>query len=69
MSIRAYKYRLYPNKKQQEKLQWTLDRCRELYNASLQDRTEPSVGRAPEKPLAQVWGSRHKIGVSFYAEQ
>jgi putative transposase len=38
--IRNYKYRLYPTKKQIEKLQWTLDRCRELYNAALQERRE-----------------------------
>src|SRR6266699_1325135 len=39
-SPKAYKYRLYPNKKQTEKLQWTLDRCRELYNAALQERRD-----------------------------
>ncbi|MFL5704273.1 MAG: RNA-guided endonuclease InsQ/TnpB family protein [Ktedonobacteraceae bacterium] len=39
-SLKAYKYRLYPNKKQAEKLQWTLDRARELYNAALQERRD-----------------------------
>src|SRR5712692_4558246 len=39
-TLRAYKYRLYPSKKQTEKLQWTLDRCRELYNAALQERRD-----------------------------
>jgi len=39
-TLRAYKYRLYPSKKQAEKLQWTLDRCRELYNAALQERRD-----------------------------
>ncbi|HKV58318.1 MAG TPA: transposase [Ktedonobacteraceae bacterium] len=38
--LRAYKYRLYPNKKQAEKLQWVLDRNRELYNAALQERRD-----------------------------
>ena len=38
--LRAYKYRLYPHKKQAEKLQWTLDRARELYNAALQERRD-----------------------------
>jgi putative transposase len=38
--IRSYKYRLYPNKAITEKLQWTLDRCRELYNAALQERKD-----------------------------
>ena len=38
--LKAYKYRLYPSRKQTEKLQWTLDRTRELYNAALQERKE-----------------------------
>ena len=48
--LKAYTYRLYPNKKQTEKLQWTLDRVRELYNASLQERRdayEMAVRRHP----------------------
>jgi putative transposase len=38
--LRAYKYRLYPTTKQREKLQGTLDRLRELYNAALQERRD-----------------------------
>jgi transposase len=30
---KAYKFRLYPTKKQEKVLFWTLTRCRELYNA------------------------------------
>jgi putative transposase len=37
---KAYKYRLYPTCKQTEQLQWTLDRCRELYNAALSERKD-----------------------------
>jgi putative transposase len=37
---KAYKFRLYPNKKQEEKLFWTLNRCRELYNAALSERKD-----------------------------
>lgn len=37
---KAYKYRVYPNNKQREKLHWTLDRTRELYNAALQERRD-----------------------------
>jgi len=33
MSKQAYTFRLYPTRKQVQALQWTLDRCRELYNA------------------------------------
>jgi len=39
-SLKAYKYRLYPKSAQAEKLQWTLDRARELYNAALQERRD-----------------------------
>jgi putative transposase len=38
--IKAFKYRIYPTHKQTATLQWTLDRCRELYNAALQERRE-----------------------------
>jgi putative transposase len=37
---KCYRYRLYPTKGQVEQLQWVLDRCRELYNAALQERRE-----------------------------
>ncbi len=40
MPIRMFKYRLYPNKVTAHKLQWTLDRCRELYNAALTERRD-----------------------------
>lgn len=38
--LKAYKFRIYPNKATANKLQWVLDRCRELYNAALQERKE-----------------------------
>jgi putative transposase len=37
---KAFKYRLYPTRKQAATLQFTLDRNRELYNASLEERKE-----------------------------
>jgi len=40
MSLKSSKYRLYPTRKQAEKLQLTLDRTRELYNAALQERRD-----------------------------
>ncbi len=40
MSKQAYTFRLYPARKQQGRLQWTLDRARELYNAALQERKD-----------------------------
>ena len=40
MSKQAYKFRLYPTRKQEATLTWTLDRARELYNAALQERRD-----------------------------
>ncbi len=37
---KSSKYRLSPTRKQEQALQWTLDRCRELYNAALQERRD-----------------------------
>src|SRR5438128_3186135 len=34
---KAYKFRLYPTRKQIATLEWTLRRCKELYNAALQE--------------------------------
>lgn len=36
----TYKYRLYPNKEQSQKLETTLDICRFLYNSALEERKE-----------------------------
>lgn len=38
--LKAYKYRFYPTKKQAMRLQEVFDRCRELYNAALQERRD-----------------------------
>ena len=40
MPMKTFKYRLYPTKKQAEKLEWALIRCCELYNAALQEPRE-----------------------------
>ncbi len=40
MALKAFKYRLYPNKETTSKLYWTLARCRELYNAALSERKD-----------------------------
>ncbi len=47
---RAYKYRLYPTKKQHATLQWTLDRARELYNAALQERRDAYTSKVKRHP-------------------
>jgi putative transposase len=41
MSRLTYKFRLVPTREQVECLEWTLARCRELYNAALQERRDP----------------------------
>jgi putative transposase len=40
VTLRAYKYRLYPNKTTEKKLHFVLSRCRELYNAALSERKD-----------------------------
>jgi putative transposase len=40
MFKRTYKYRLYPTAEQAKTLDWQLARCRELYNAALQERRD-----------------------------
>lgn len=40
MGIKAYKYRLSANTGTTQRLQWVLDRCRELYNAALTERRD-----------------------------
>jgi putative transposase len=37
---KAFKYRIYMNKATEKTLLWTLDRCREVYNAGLQERRD-----------------------------
>ena len=38
MAKKTFKYRLYPTRREQTRLQDTLDVCRELYNSLLHDR-------------------------------
>ena len=40
LTRKAFKYRLYPTHAQERALLWTLTRCRELYNAALQERRD-----------------------------
>jgi len=40
LRCKAYKFRLSPTKKQVGKLEWMLRRCKELYNAALQERRD-----------------------------
>jgi len=40
---RTYKFRLYPSKKQEEKLLWTLEKCRNVYNTLLTELNNQKV--------------------------
>ena len=48
--IKAFKYRLYPNKTTEKKLTWVLDRCRELYNACVQERRDAYTLKVKQHP-------------------
>ena len=73
MSIKAFKYRLSANKATTEKLQWVLDRARELYNAALTERRdayEMHVKRHPgyydEKTRKQL---TRELTVDYYGQK
>lgn len=67
--MKALKYRLYPTKAQVEKLEWTLSRCCELYNAALQERKE-SWNACKKHPnfYDPAWYSQHakEYRVTYY---
>lgn len=48
--MKSYKYRLYPTVKQAHMLQGTLDHCREIYNAALQERRDAYEMRVRRHP-------------------
>jgi len=52
---KSFKFRIYPTKSQVEKLEMTLDLCRELYNAALQERRD-------------AW-KLNRISVSYFDQQ
>src|SRR5256886_8385317 len=54
MARKTFKFRLYPNRQQLEKLTATLDVCRELYNAGLQERIEAWKNRTPVRCYDQI---------------
>ena len=54
MARKTFKFRLYPNREQRNKLTATLDVCRELYNAGLQERIEAWKNRTPVRCCDQI---------------
>jgi putative transposase len=58
---KAFMYRLYATDKQAEQLTWILDRCRELYNAALQERRD--AYRMAHKTISYYEQKRELPGV------
>lgn len=67
---KTYKYRLYPNKKQTQKLKWTLDTCRILYNSCLIDRkrTYEKTGKGLTRTNQQETLKADKEKVAYLTE-
>lgn len=72
MSRKTFKFRLYPNRCQRDRLAATLDVCRELYNAALQERSESykSTGKGTtfntqSKQLPELKKLRPDVGRVF----
>jgi IS605 OrfB family transposase len=72
---KTYKYRLYPTHKQIERLTFTLDCCRELYNAALQERRDAynmAVGQHPnyyDEEMRKQLVKEHALGYNEQAVQ
>ncbi len=54
MARKTFKFRLYPNREQRERLTATLDVCRELYNAGLEERIEAWKCHTPVRVFDQI---------------
>src|SRR5690242_2924091 len=69
--MKAYKFRLYPTDAQSERLDWTLARCCELYNAALQERKDAwNVCKNHGNFYDPVWRREHakEYTVTFAAQ-
>jgi putative transposase len=75
--LKAYKYRLYPNKITEQKLYGILNRCRELYNAALSERKDAyqqyqrtTVIARQERTVVATMIAGHQIkSISFYGQK
>jgi putative transposase len=74
----AFKYRLYPTKKQEQVLFWTLTRCRELYNAALSEwkdayqpyeRTQVLVNQQTGQVTVATMVANKRVRIVSYYEQ
>ena len=78
MARQAFKYRLYPSRKQEQVLFWTLARCRELYNAALSEykdayqpheRTQLQVNTETGQVIAATMVANKRVRSISYYEQ
>jgi putative transposase len=69
--MKSYKFRLYPTDAQIERLDWTLARCCELYNAALQERKDAwNVCKKHGNFYDAQWGREHAKDYTVnFAEQ
>lgn len=69
-AIRNYKFRIYPNKEQEEKLLRWLETCRRIYNAALAQRKEAwdQEKRPVTRVEQQVWLKEAKKENGFFQE-
>jgi putative transposase len=71
--IKTFKYRLYPNKTTAERLQWVLDRCREVYNAGLQERRDAYEIGVKRHPNYYDEETRHELtrehAIGYYEQK
>jgi putative transposase len=72
MSKQTYKFRLYPTRKQRERLQQTLDACRTLYNAALTERRDAYNFHVRQHPSYYDESTRRErsreIGINYYSQ-
>ncbi len=72
MSKQAYKFRLYPTRKQLARLQETLDACRTLYNAAVTERRDAYLFHVRQHPNYYDEPTRlarsSEIGINYYSQ-
>src|SRR6266567_5056410 len=72
MSKQAYKFRLYPTRKQIARLQETLDACRNLYNTALAERRDAYNFHVKQHPNYYDEPTRkersREIGINYYSQ-
>jgi putative transposase len=76
---KAFKFRLYPTKQQEQRLFWTLARCREFYNAALcewkdayqlQERRQLLVNPETGQVIAATMVANRRVkSVSYYEQK